>query len=818
MAEDRLTLLCGQNVYTGIDFVAVVSPEVQTTLRVFFIVEPDELTADIPPALPTVRIWAPDGGVRVAEPLVTNRAWVNDIVSGRTTLEITVAEPGDHSLYRLHIEDSRIDPFFNDVQFSFKQGCPSVLDCKRQGEPECDELPGFVLDPMARDFLSIRRALLDHVAQTNPEWTIRSDADVSIMLIELMAALGDELNYVQDRFVREGKLDELSQRRSLRQLVRLLDYEIHDGLSPSGVVELTVGAGKGGDWVNAGTKVWAHRMGEQPIPYELGEGLADVRTGTSGAPRRFWVHEAWNSILVHEPDGAKPRLAKGATELYLAGEYPLVGQLPLGETAPDYWVETSRALVLHETDANGEEMHVHLVHVREIDVLVDNLADPPLTITRIRWSDDEALPCPMVIANLEVRANVVPITAGETFEEFFSVRGDGTYADVVEREGPLDSVTGTRSPVYRYSPIQCETKRLGWFGELRASIPEIELQEVDAGDLQEWDTDRRWHWRRTLLDSVRDDEHFTIEDGTWRRIIGFRRQQGDVVHRDWASNAGYTIRFGDGEFGMIPADGTIFRVRYRSGPGSEANVGAGTIAHTYHPLTGTPPADPLIVAVSNPFDLDSGVEPESMQRVKLLAPDAFKHDAPRAVRPEDYVRWAESLEWVQKADAIFRWTGSWLTVFVAVDPKRAFELSAEQRGEIEDLMDCVRQVGRDVIVLEPDYIDLDLEIGICPKPGYYAGHVEAAVIEALVGRDGFFGLDQFSFGTPLRRSALEAKIHSVIGVQAVEEIKIRAREITPWRAFEEATFEVGTGQILRVQNDANRPDLGTVRVKVMVPG
>ena len=35
MAEDRLTLLCQQTLITGIDFVAVADPEVQTTLRVF---------------------------------------------------------------------------------------------------------------------------------------------------------------------------------------------------------------------------------------------------------------------------------------------------------------------------------------------------------------------------------------------------------------------------------------------------------------------------------------------------------------------------------------------------------------------------------------------------------------------------------------------------------------------------------------------------------------------------------------------------------------------------------------------------------------
>ena len=172
-----------------------------------------------------------------------------------------------------------------------------------------------------------------------------------------------------------------------------------------------------------------------------------------------------------------------------------------------------------------------------------------------------------------------------------------------------------------------------------------------------------------------------------------------------------------------------------------------------------------------------------------------------------------TLSWVQQANATFRWTGSWLTVFVAADPKGAFAMTAEQRGELEDLMDCVRQVGRDVHVLEPDYIDLDLRIDLCVRPGFYAGHVEAAVLEALTGPGGFFGPDSFTFGTPLRRSALEAVIQSVPGVRAVHQIWLRAREKTGEIEFTEGVFEVGSGQIIRVVNDRRRPEQGTVVVR-----
>jgi hypothetical protein len=830
MAEDRLTKLVEQTALTGIDFIKIVDPEVQTVLQVYFIIDPEDLDTpfniveDFDVTL--LRIWAPSGGRTVFEPKIELATWEPG-ADERTVLQITVKEPGDHSIYRLHIDDTRVDYHFNNVEFSFKQGCPSTLDCKLvPADESCpDDTVDIPLDHTARDFVSIRGDLLDYASQKFPDWTHRSDADVGVMMIEVMAALGDELSYVQDRFVREGKLGELSQRRSLRQLVRLLDYEIHDGLSPRTLLDLRVDPDYEDDaLVPAGTPFWAHRLGESPIRFEVGEGLAD-RTANGGEPVEFFVHKNWQNLTVHEPDEAKPKLAKGATEMFLVGKVPDDLEVPPGylETGPEYWQETERMLVLSEDPGDGTPPKRHLVRVKIVEHTEDPLKEGDPNVTRIEWDEAYALPCPMVIANLTVSANIVPATAGEFFQELFSVRGEGTdpgVVDMVEREGPLDTNTNTRSPVYRCSPSKCETLGLGWLGELRDSTPEIEIQEIEDPDLPNvWDTTKRWEWRRTLLDSVRDDRDFTIEDGTWRRIRGFRTPDGgELVHQDWAANAGYTVRFGDGEFGQVPADGTVFRVRYRTGPGSAANVNADTIVRLVDPIAGGDPELDFLTAVSNPFAVTSGVDPEPMQRVKFLAPEAFRHDPPRAVRPDDYARIAEQLSWVQKANATFRWTGSWLTVFVAADPKGAYSLTTSQREELEDLLDGVRQVGRDVVVLEPDYVDLDLNVHLCAKPGYYAGHVEAAVLEALSGTSGFFHPDNFTFATPLRRTRLEAAIQSVEGVASVRQITIRVRDLTRWERFDKAVFKVGAEQIVRVANDPRHPERGSLGVSVREVG
>ena len=149
MADSRLTVLCEQTTLTGIDFVQVVEPFVQTTLRVFFVVEPSALVPaamvdgallNPPPAgqavgplLPDsalgVTIVSSDGGQSVT---VTAIGW--RLVLGpaglREALEISIAAPGDFGLYVLTIASPLIDPFFNGRQFSFKQGCPSLFDCE----------------------------------------------------------------------------------------------------------------------------------------------------------------------------------------------------------------------------------------------------------------------------------------------------------------------------------------------------------------------------------------------------------------------------------------------------------------------------------------------------------------------------------------------------------------------------------------------------------------------------------------------------------------------------------------------------------------
>ncbi|HEV8637632.1 MAG TPA: hypothetical protein VG370_25720 [Chloroflexota bacterium] len=856
---DRLAALRARSEdLTGIEFVQVVDKCDQRRLRVYFLTDPRDLrspfedlgdpavTAD-PLSLEDFRIYNPRGVAPDVEvvpcPGPDAMIWGDDPDAGRRFLEICVAEPGDFAEYRLLIDDERIDRFFNDVQFSFKVGCDDRLDC---AEPltECppEELVDFPVDYLARDFVSLRNALLDFAAQRYPDWQVPLEADVGVMLLETMAALGDELSYLQDRYNREAYLETATERRSLRHKARLLDYEIHDGRMASTLLELTVRPNMTPrvTSVEGGSPVWARVEGSTPIRFELGTSM-----GVRGRDTNFPVDELWNpgNFTVYLFDDGQECLETGATELFVRND-PANPDNPGGvlfdAAAVNLW-SAGRPLLLRDVPADPSEAdRLHVVRVVEVRLQHDDLFD--VDVARIRWEARDALPLPIPFEQLQLSGNLVPATAGESRTATFRVGtprpsdGKDGVLPAVEREGPLftdvdpsllsrrnaceevEQESASRPPIYLLSLPGTEESGLAFADpaeDLRRAEPEVRVYgpaKTTGGPVQ-------WSFRRTLIDESGDDDVFTLEDGTWRRIVGRWLGGAELVHRDYATGAGYTVRFGDGEFGRLPAAGALFEVDYRLGSGVKGNVPAGSVNALAIPAESSPLAARLLAA-TNPFPVTSGVDPESADEIKLLTPEAYKSETFFAVRPEDYGTQAEKLDFVQRAQGTFRWTGSWLSAVATVDAEDAFELSPERRQLVEALLNCRRQAGRDVIVRDPKFVNLDLVINLCVSRDAFPGQVRVRVLEALFGRGGFqprvgfFDPDNFTFGTPLRRSALEAAVVSVEGVEAVTTMQVRAHGMTEFKEFEVLAFEVADDELIRVENSALRPERGSLTLEL----
>lgn len=807
-APDRVELIRLSTTLTGIDFIQVSPNQLELLVFVHHLTLPAALSAalgTITPQQVEIRAVGQTGPSSVA---VTAHVLPIATINGRRALRFTVAGPGGFGYYRLRIAHPAIDTYFNDIQFSFKANCPTELDCKTTSEcPPADSVD-FPVDYRARDFWSFRQALIDFASQRYPDWQDRLEADIGMVIVEMLSALGDEFSYAGDRISREHVLDEASERRSVRHLAALVDYPLDNG---SGAFAWLDVEATGPTAVGAGLAVTDTR---QQAIFEIGPRMVS-------APTAYAVSNTRNTFAPYIWDEDDVCLPLGSRRLTLVGQHAL-------SLLPDPLIDPLGKWVLLETVPTDPARPERRLMVRI--TLAVNATDPlnGNPITRIDW--DEPTPFDLDLETLRVRGNMVPATSGTTRRSEFRIgprpAGGLTMPGALERVGPNHDLTDVpdgatdeddiasppleRRVKYIFPLAGSETTPLVWLPQPDGTMrPEVRLTRKPA---------TKWEWMPALIGAEvasTTRQAFTLEDGTYRTVFSVERPGGRFEFADYATSDGCSLRLGDGEFGVAPAEGDEFIVECRLGNGRVMNVAADTLTRFITEFDSPPTKPPLIAAIRNPLAATGGRDPETVESVRVNAPQAFRQRTFRAVRPEDYAEIAERLPWVQKAGASMRWTGSWATVFVTPDPRDAVALSRQNRTALERAMDRVRQAGRDVRVLDPHYADVDLEITVCVNPDAYPGEVKERVLVALFGDHdtvGFFDEDHFTFGTPLSRGALLAAIQEIPGVRAVERMRIRRRGHFTWRSFDEFAYRASAGELIRVANDRLLPERGAVRL------
>lgn len=788
--KDRLKeLLAAGATRNGIDFVEIASSD-ETTLRVHFLnsVPVQGMIAD---GFPTIT-----GGetIRTVSVKAINDAtdWSVD-ADGNQLLTLVVGAPGDFSFYTLTIKSESVDEFFDHATFSFKALCDSDLDCEPP-PPECPVLPDNTppIDYLAKDFLSFRKALSDFSALRYPEWQERSEADFGVMFMEALCSLADDLSYTQDRIAAEASLLTATQRRSIVRHARLVDYEPRPATAARVLLRFEVDATITS--IPVGTRVSAQTPDAGTIQFETGTGMMDKSV--------YPVSDKWNSIEPYFWDDSQKCLRARSTEMWVLGHGKqfVDGQLLLIDTPAKFPADPPVREIVHlVVDLTKQYEHVDHVYGNNV--------------TLITWRPEDALKFDHDISldgsgksRTMVAGNLVPASEGTRFSESFAI--DAAPASTPEmplavvRQGPNSAPPDGIVPLYQYT---LNNGPLAWLDDPEVGpLPEVFLQEGAA--LEEW------LWYRRLLDAETFESAFTLDTARFRRIA--RNSDGLTFTQDYDGVEGDTIRFGDGLFGAIPDGPTFFLITYRVGGGATGNVAADTIQK----LDLSVPSG--ILSVTNPFAAAGGADPESDERVRRLAPQEFRATQFRAVRSEDYVKAAKTLGWVSNAGTVFRWTGSWLTVFTTADPKGTEEISIANQIELINLLNRYRLAGYESYTPRPRFASLDLEIKVCAQPQAFRGDVEAAILAALGtrtfadGTGGFFSPDKFTFGSILERSSLEAAIQAAYGVAGVVCIMYRQRGVHPAYVVMPETVRVASDQILRVDNDSSRPEAGSLKVTV----
>jgi hypothetical protein len=827
----RRALVRAHDELNGIDYVEVVTAppaENQLVLEVYFIAKETQagweslldMLDRLDGATGKVII---EGGVRIRPIEVTEVTRVGD------HLRVRVNEPGDFSDYTLAIRDAALDPAYARCDFNFKAGCPSRFDCEPR--QDCPPEPRFepLIDYMAKDYASFRRALIDLIPTLAPPWVERHEADLGIALVELLAYVGDQLSYYQDAVANEAYLETARQRVSVRRHARLIDYRMHEGASARAFVHFRVGSS---GTLPAGTPILtrvSRPLGSAAappgpvIPAEVAHQASEVAGAIFESMAEAHLNPDLNEIEVHPWGNRQCCLPRGTTTVDLVGD---VGADPDNASLEPWRLKPGDFLLFEEIAdpenglaADADPTHRQVVRLTRVEKTRDPLLGQDLTC--VAWDQADGLTFPLCVsARLAdgtyapkvsvARGNLVLTDHGRTIRDE-THRGPQTPVHPGQRrahrffldEGPLS---------FRV-PLPEDDGALVPAMELLATDPsraEPQVTRLTIGSAaQVWDP-----VVPDLLDSDPFDPHFVVETENDGRA---------------------QLRFGDGEYGLAPPDEkesepeeSDIHVTYRVGVGTGGNVGGESLVHVVAPdplPTNWPDIAPVTEEfprpVRNPLAAWGGIDPEPIEEVKQLAPAAFHAEQFRAVTEEDYARAAERHREVSKAVATFRWTGSWHTVFVTIDPVGRTDVPPELERRVREWVTRFTQAGYDLEIDPPIFVPLEIELDVCVVPDHFRADVEEALLTALGNRTlpdrsrGFFHPDNFTFGQALYLSQLYAAVERVEGVDSALITKFQRFGRVPDRELEEGRIPMGRLEIARLDNDPSFPENGVLQFNML---
>ena len=703
---------------------------------------------------------------------------------------LTLDTLGDFSIYTLTVGGLDMDPFFSCAKLRFRLACDSPFDCAppaAQCMPQ-PELP-VTIDYLTKDYASFRRALLDFIPTRLPVWTEQNEADLGMMLLELFSATADNLSYMQDRVANEAFLGTATQRRSVAGHLALIGYQMDDGASAYTWLEFQVNDSTS---LPAGFKVSNNPIASDE-PVVVFETMSDAQ-----------LLKVNNKMPLYDWGNSNCCLPKVATSAALKGDFN-------GLKAGAYLIfdggSEHRDVVRLTSDAQ-------IVSAAEIasTPVGSPPASPPsnVVVTVVNWSAATPLSKDYCVRDTVLYGNVVVATHGETVQA--EALRNLTEQQVTELQAEIAArPTGARAPRQRlpftYAPLaHLDSSTLGLAAATAAeptsngnftarpsrSISTLEVT-VDGNP---------WQERSSLLESGPNDVVFKVEID----------DLGEA-----------TVVFGDGVFGMRPAETSTVIATYRVGGGSVGNVGADSLT------LARPEGDASwLDSVNNPLPATGGRDLESRDHARRVAPPSF-HQPMMAVSAADYQSaiasflGANGVPAIQRANANFLWTGSWLTVTVTVDPTGAEGLTADLRQQLADFLNSKRLSGYDLEISGPTYLAVDLALQVSVAAGAQRSDVQQALLLAFSagtladGSRGFFDPDNFTFGDKLYASRIYAAAMAVPGVESVTISRLaRAHAAEPTREtnlnLSQGYLAVGADQVIRLDNDRNFPENGTLSI------
>jgi hypothetical protein len=740
------------------------------------------------------------------------------------TVIVQLSGSGDFSPYTLTLVTSPsnsdppkgIDSQLSSATFSFKAGCPTPVDCQ---QPQC--CPSTLTSPpdihyLARDYDRFRQAMLDRIAVLVPGWTEAHEADPGITLVEALAYAADRISYLQDAVNTEAYIGTARSRISLRRHARLVDYRVSEGANARAWAFLAVE--KTGITVPKHTPFYPLVPGV-PAAVDPNEQIyaADLLTASPGP-----VFESMESLTLYPErnrmdfytwgDG-QCCLPVGTTQATLTGKPPFGAYSSLAAGQVLIFEEVLGPLTGDAADADPtHRWAVRLTYASTSDNSGKPLTDPVnpgASLTNIIWNSEDALPFPLCISSVTsagvpisgvsvAYGNVIALDQGQwTKDESLGTVPPMPLAPVSGIGCNCSTVSGAALPRPRFEPVLANQP-------LTFAVPYVTdvpaAQKPSASIFLSPDIS-------TAVPKIR----VKSDDGqSWKAVEDLLSKtaefNGFIPEIEWDGTA--YLRFGDGIYGAAPESGVGFSATYRTGNGAAGNVGRDSLAHILMPGSAG------ITGVRNPLPAAGGVDPESMQHIVQVAPFAFQTQV-RCVTAADYGTQAAMLPGVSQAQGTLRWTGSWYSAFVSIDPSSAW--TTQLASQVKSGLNMLRMMGTDLVVEQAVFVGLNIELGICVSPGFFRGDVFAALWKLLVtgdscsGTRGLLNAANFQFGQTVYASPIVAAAQSVPGVAAVTLITFeRVDRPLPARATPPTQLLMGAVEIPCCNNDPNHADRGSL--------
>lgn len=446
--ENRKTAVLGNPALNGIDYLEVVdgptrptgSPRQRTLLIACLNAAPTALAPDnvlisggesvtsigvewIAPAVP-----AP------AQASPAEATYFANLPSAANVVVVRLNKYGDFSPYTLQLVNDAsaavlgvfpvtealngFDPQLSSVTFSFKVDCGPEFDCNPAPTNCAIEPPTPPpINYLAKDYTTFRQVMLDRMNQLLPSWGASTEADIGVMLAEVVSYAADQLSYRQDAVTTEAYLNTARSRISLRRHARLVDYQVSEGCNARAWIQVGVSATT--FLPRHGTRFYTTAPG---MPSSLAPGAGSEQLALDAGvvvfePMQeallFADHNLMNFYTWGETNCCLPA---GSTEATLLGTFTdlRVGDVLIFEEVlgPQTGVPADadlrhrcavRLTAVATTNAAGGRLVDPLFDVNGNPIT--SSAQTPQPVTEIQWSKDDALPFPVCISSTIIGAD-----------------------------------------------------------------------------------------------------------------------------------------------------------------------------------------------------------------------------------------------------------------------------------------------------------------------------------------------------------------------------------------------------------------------------